>query len=113
MADNFGIDPGGFIHRIAIQARSSSADAFGQQAATWATVLQTWAKFRALSLQELYSAGQLSSRVTHEIVMRFPVAAVSAGMRVSFNGRTYTIQAVNNIEERGVYLKLLVLADHA
>lgn len=95
-------------HRIKIQQSVQSTDNLGGGPASWSTISggTAWASVEPLSGRELYHAQQLSSRVTHRIVIRY-LAGVTAAMRVLFGSRTFEIKSVMNQGERGRWLDLL------
>lgn len=104
------VNPGTLRHRVQLQQKSASQDAAGQPLTTWTTVLTTWARIEAITLREMFQANQLVSQISHTITMRYQsTVPVAPGMQILFGTHTYTVQAVNNIEERGVLLRLLCL----
>jgi len=103
------LNPSDLRHSVQIQSQSTDSDALGQPLQTWTTILTAQASIEAVKQNELYQAGQLTSQVTHTITLRWPPVSISAGMRAVYGAHVYKIQAVNNIEERNVVLKLLVL----
>ena len=102
-------NPGSLRHQIAIQAHSSSPDAYGQPVQTWTTIATAWAAITLLTAKEQYASGQLAAQSSHAIMLRFPPAAVKAGMRVTYGSHVYRIQGVNNLEQRNTWLQLFVL----
>lgn len=104
------LEPGQLRHQIQIQQQSSSQDSSGQLLETWTTVRTSWASIQSITLKEAFQSDQLTSQVTHTITLRWPSGvSVQAGMRVVYGSHTYKIQAVNNIDERDVILRLLVM----
>ena len=100
------LNPGTLRHQVQIQSVSATPDAFGQPQQTWTTVRTTWARIEEVSLAEKFQVDQLTSAVTHRIICRYTPAAVQAGMRVVFGSHIYKIQAVANVEQRNVILRL-------
>ena len=106
------LNPSQLRHRVQIVAPCDKPDAFGQPDVKWNPVTERWARIRTLSERELAQSDDLASQVTHEITMRFPRGegiSIDETMRVLYRSRTYKIQALNNIEERDVVLKILAL----
>jgi len=104
------INPGELRHRVQIQQESTLPDSFGQPQSSWTTVLTTWARIDAISMREMFQANQLVSQVSHVITMRYQsTVPVAPGMQIVFGPHTYKVQAINNIEERGVLLRILAL----
>lgn len=105
------LEPGQLRHRIQIQSQTSTSDGYGQPQATWSTLLTTWSRISVIKQNEVFQADQFTSKVSHTITMRFPnTITVTPGMRAVFGSHIYLIQALNNIDERGLILQMLVLA---
>lgn len=103
------LNPSELRHSIQIQSQSTEKDKFGQPLQNWTTVLTTRASIEAIEKVERYQARQFTSQVTHVITLRWPNVSITAGMRVVFGSHIYTIQALDNVEERNVILNLLAL----
>jgi len=106
-ADPLAIQPGELRHQIQIQTSSMVATARGQavNAASWTTVLATYAKIEGTSsrtFRESFSNNALVSQATDVVTIRWPGASidVKTGMRVIFGDATYLIQAVDNVLRR-------------
>jgi SPP1 family predicted phage head-tail adaptor len=102
------LDPGKLRLQVQIQQQQSTVDSVGQPILNWQTIQSVWASVRMLTQQEKMQNDQLASDVTHIVQMRY-AAGVSAGMRVLSGTHTYTIQAVDDQEQRGIVLNLLCL----
>ena len=106
------IKAGDLRHRIAIQSQSTTQDAAtGEPSSVWNTVLETWAAIDTVSAMERYQRGgaaEFVAQALHRVTMRWPGAGVgiAGGMRVAFGMRMFTIQAVENVQERNRVLKL-------
>jgi SPP1 family predicted phage head-tail adaptor len=87
--------------RLTLESASTTPDGFGQPSETaWTFVLRTWGEIRTISGKEVYALGAgFTSKVTHKITIRFPAIAVSAGMRVSYKGRTFLVVVVSDPDE--------------
>ena len=103
------LNPSDLRHTVQIQSQSTDTDSFGQPLQTWTTILTARVSIEAIKQAELYQAGQLTSQVTHLITLRWPAVNITAGMRALYGSHIYKIQAVINVEERNIVLKLLVL----
>jgi SPP1 family predicted phage head-tail adaptor len=102
---------GNLRRRIAILAQSTTKDSFGQPVDTdWTTVLSCWASIGAVTAKEVYALGPgFTSQVSHRVTVRFPSVAVTAGMRVSYESRLFTVQAVSDPTEDKRELDLMCL----
>lgn len=104
------LNPGTLRHRVQLQQESTLPDSFGQPQSTWTTVLTTWARVEAISMREMFQSNQLVSQISHAITMRYQsTVPVAPGMRIVFGNHTYKVQAINNIEERNIILRVLAL----
>ena len=68
--------------------------------------------FKELSGRELETAKSMDNRSTHEIKMRF-LSGLTSKMRFTFNSKIYNIANINDVDERGVWQKVLVFEDKA
>ena len=97
------------IHRLTLQSPQLSDNGSGGYDRTWQNVATVWAEIVPLRSnnvrQELYEHGQIQSRVSHEITMRYR-ADVRADMRMVYDGRFFNIRHVVNEGERGQYLRV-------
>lgn len=99
-------NPGEFNKRLTIQVLTQSADGQGGFTDSWATYLQTWAKFEQLSQREAYYAQQMESPAQYRFTMRYR-AGVTTKHRILYGSRTLNITRVDNVNEAGVLLVLL------
>jgi len=102
-------EPGTLRHTIAIQSQSVTPDSFGQPQQRWTTVRTSKASIQALTLREIFQANQLTSQVTHLITVRWTPSVIRPGMRIAFGSRIFQSQAVNNLDERNLLVKMLAL----
>jgi len=108
----FVIPAGSLRFQIAIQQKSSTSfTATGSPLATWSTVWLGMAAMNTLTQREVYQTGQFSGQVTHRVSIYWPGASIAivSGMQVLFGTRTFTIQAVDNVQERNRVLHLMCL----
>ena len=87
------MEVGLFRHRIAIQQRDATKDAYGQAAQTWTTLYTTWAGIEDISGKELIAAMAINSELSTHIFMRWR-AGISSANRILYQGIIYNIQAV-------------------
>jgi SPP1 family predicted phage head-tail adaptor len=109
--DPLAVPSGAMRSWVEIQQQGPGRDAAGGPANQWATVWSTMSAIATLSQSEVYEPGQIVGRVSHRVTVRWPGASVPIleGMRVLFDGRTFRIQAVDNVQERNRVLHLLCL----
>lgn len=97
---------GSLRHRVDIETVSGNRDARGNTVRTFAVEYPSVpASIRALSGQEVEHARQLFANATHEIIVRYH-AGVTTANRIKFGERYFEIGFVDNMEERGIMLRL-------
>lgn len=107
------INPGDLCHRIAIQKPSSSQNPeTGEPSLDFDTVVECSAAIRTPTSREMYQTGQggqFVSQVTKMVTIRWPGAGITitAGMRVKFGAKFFTIQTVEDVLERNRLVNLL------
>ena len=108
---NPSIGAGELCHLIEIQAAAPTQDAVGGQSVAWVTILTTRAAIRTASSKEAYQAMQFTAQVSHLIKIRWPGPSILllGGQQVLFGSRVFTLQAVENVQERNRVLLLQCL----
>jgi SPP1 family predicted phage head-tail adaptor len=94
---------------LAIQSQSTTQDQYGQPLQTWTTICTLQGKIRVATQREVFQANQLTSQVTHVIEAWWVGIGIMPGMRAVYGPHIYRIQAVNNLEERNMELRILCL----
>lgn len=100
--------PAGLLrHQVEVQKPSATQDTLGSPSGAWQTVLTTFASVEDLKAAERFDrmgGGSYSpaAQVTHLVRMRWPGASIplAAGYQVIFNGRTFKVQFVENVQQR-------------
>lgn len=95
-------------HTITIQQRSDSQNSYGEQANTWTTFAEVRASVEPLQGREFFASQQMQAEVTTRFRIRY-LDGVTADMRISYDGRTFDIQAVLNPNERGRELHIMAV----
>ncbi|MGA2650416.1 MAG: phage head closure protein [Terracidiphilus sp.] len=105
------LQPGTLKHLITIQSKSATRDASGQPGSTWTTVLTTRASIEStasLSFKWSFQNSVLAANATDCITLRYPVSVdIVPGMQIIWNGDTYLVQDVDNVQRRN---RVIVLA---
>lgn len=87
--------------RITIQRATMTANAYGEPVPTWATLATVWADvvWREGSGAERIASEQVTSKQPVHFIIRYSttVASVSAKDQVVYNGKTYEVEAVQEI----------------
>lgn len=102
------LQAGRLRHRVRIQEKSVTQNAYGEEAPTWAAITngERWAAVEPLSGSERFGAQQVNPRVSHKVTIRY-LSTVTPKMRVLFGSRALEIDAVINPMERGEVTELL------
>lgn len=93
-------------HRVVIQERAGTQDAYGQEEDSWTTVDTVWAAVEPLRGREFLEAQREGAEVTTRIVMRHQDGVVPA-MRISWGSRMFDVLSIISVEERGRELQLM------
>jgi SPP1 family predicted phage head-tail adaptor len=105
-----GINPSQLRFQIQIQQNVLTPfPAPGQPAQTWTTVRSCYAAISTASSREWFQANQFSDDATHLVVVRWSPVPLAAGMRVLFGSRVFTVQNVENVQERNVKMNLICI----
>lgn len=97
---------GALRHRLVLERAERAGDGGGGANVTWVEEATVWAAIRPLSGGEAFEAGRRSGRHTHEITMRYR-AGVDVSMRLRKGTRVFRILALEDVGERGRWLKAL------
>lgn len=95
-------------HRLALQAPTTTLDAYGEAIKVWGTVATVWGSVEPLRMQEYFEAQQTQAKATHRIDVRY-VPGVSPDYRVVLGTRVFEVTAVLNPQERNERLQLLAV----
>ena len=100
------INAGKYDHRIKVVRVVKDYDRDGFPVEREETVLEPWASVRTTSGYTLIKSGTSFEAATTNFTIRYPVTAIDRDMRVKFNGKTYTIQYLNNVNEANIELEI-------
>ena len=100
------VNAGKYDHRIKVVRVVKDYDRDGFPVEREETVLEPWASVRTTSGYTLIKSGTSFEAATTNFTIRYPVTAIDRDMRVKFNGKTYTIQYLNNVNEANIELEI-------
>jgi len=100
------MEAGVLRNRITIQKKSVTRNSYGEEVITWVTHCQAWAQMEPLSGREFLEARQIQAEGMVRFTLRYQ-AGIEPEMRVLFGTRTFNIQAVIHVEERGREIQLM------
>ena len=97
---------GALRHRLNLEQTSRAGDGGGGVTESWVQVAQVWGEIAPLSGRESVEAARIAGRYRYEITIRYRAGVVPA-MRFRLGTRIFHILAVEDVGERGVWLKAL------
>lgn len=98
-----------YRHKIVIQKYVEIADKYGTPiGADWQDVMTVWASIEPLRGREYVEAQNTKAELTTRIRMRYR-PGITPGMRVVYQGRTFDIQSVINVNEQNYHLELMCI----
>lgn len=101
------INAGKYSHRIQIYSVQISTDSQGFQTENRTLVLQPFAEIKTTRGMTLITNGSDFERAYTRFLIRFPERTViTRDMEVVYNGKIYTIEYLNDVDELGVELEL-------
>jgi len=95
-------------HRITVQKKSVTRDGFGAEVISWTKHVDAWGSIEPMRGREYMEAKQVQAGVDTRIRLRFQ-AGITPGMRVLYGSRTFDIQSVINVLEKGAECQLMCL----
>lgn len=95
-------------HRLILEALSTSADGGGGVADVWQEVATIWAALTPARSFAESRGGKPEAQMGHKVLMRYR-PDLTATMRFRAGQRIFLIQAIRNVEERGVYQEVLCI----
>lgn len=93
-------------HKITIESRTNSQDAYGAVTETWATHVTAWASIEPVTAKEYFEQGKVIGEVTTKITIRYQ-SGITSLMRVAWGSKIYGIIMVGNTAERNKEIMLL------
>jgi SPP1 family predicted phage head-tail adaptor len=103
-------------HKITIDLKTSTRDAYGGESVTWTTNIGVWAAIYPLRGSQYFAAAQVQGGISHKVRIRYATLGASTSIqrgycRATFGDRVFTIQNVLNPEERNIFLDLLCVEE--
>lgn len=95
-------------HRVVLQQEAKGRDSFGGEVINWTDLATVWGAVEPLTGQERYDqvSAQLLASIDNRIRIRYR-AGLTHKMRATWDGHTFDIQAVVNVETRDREIHLL------
>lgn len=97
---------GRFNHKIDIYSVTLAKDSAGFPVETETLVLSVCAHVRTTRGMTIITAGSDFEQAYTNFTIRYPATAISREMIIRFNGKVYTIEYLNNVDEKNVLLEI-------
>ena len=100
------INAGKYKHKISIHQTTVVKDSAGFQTKQRTLVLATYAYVKTTKGMTLIKNNTDFEKAYTNFTIRFPVTPINRDMEIEFNGKTYEIQYLNNVDEMNVELEI-------
>ena len=100
------INAGKYNHKIGIYKTVIVKDSSGFQTTETQLVLETYASVKTTRGMTIIINNSDFEKAYTNFTIRYPKTQLNRDMIIIFNGRTYTIEYLNNVDERGVELEI-------
>ena len=100
------INAGKYNKRISIYLTEVIKDAAGFQSTVRTLVLQPYASVKTTRGYTLIKNNTDFEKAYTNFTIRFPHVSINRDMEIEFNGKTYTIEYLNNVDEANVELEM-------
>lgn len=100
------INAGEYNKRISIFQEEEKEDNAGFKIKTKSVVLSSWAKVKTTKGFTLISNNTDFEKAYTNFTIRFPKVEITRNMLVEYNGKTYTIEYLNNVDEKNIELEI-------
>ena len=100
------INAGDYKHRITIYIVTEREDKDGFRETTEAVILSPYAKVKTTKGFTLISSNTDFEKAYTNFTIRFPKVEITRDMGIRYNGKDYTIEYLNNVDEANVELEI-------
>ena len=100
------MNAGKYNKRITIYSVSIGEDSAGFKESSENLVLETYAQVKTTRGYTLITSDTDFEKAYTRFVIRYPKTKIKRDMIVKYNGKTYTIEYLNNVDEDGVELEI-------
>lgn len=97
---------GKYNRKINIYSVTIGKDSQGFQTKTRTLVLSPYAHIKTTKGMTLIRNNTDFEKAYTNFTIRYPVTAINRDMEIDFNGKTYTIEYLNNVDEANVELEM-------
>lgn len=100
------INAGRFNKKISIYSVTVGKDSAGFMTKTRTLVLNAYAHVKTTRGMTIIRNGSDFEKAYTNFTIRYPHTPINRDMEVDFNGKTYTIEYLNNVDEANVELEM-------
>ena len=100
------INAGKYNKKISIYSVSYGKDSQGYKTETRTLALTTWANVKTTRGMTIIKNDSDFEKAYTNFTIRYPLTVINRDMQIDFNGKTYTIEYLNNVNEDGVELEM-------
>ena len=100
------INAGRFNKKISIYSVTVGKDSAGFMTKTRTLVLNAYAHVKTTRGMTIIRNGSDFEKAYTNFTIRYPHTAINRDMEIDFNGKTYTIEYLNNVDEANVELEM-------
>lgn len=100
------VNAGKYNHKITIYRITIVEDSYGFQTEEKQIVLTPYASVKTTRGMTLIANGSDFERAYTNFTIRYPKTQINRDMHIDFQGRDYTIEYLNNVDERGIELEI-------
>ena len=100
------MNAGKYNKRITIYSVNIGEDSAGFKESSENLVLETYAQVKTTKGYTLITSDTDFEKAYTRFVIRYPKTKIKRDMIVKYNGKTYTIEYLNNVDEDGVELEI-------
>ena len=97
---------GMYNKRIEICKVTETEDAHGFKQTTEIVVIRPWAKVKTTKGFTLIASNTDFEKAYTNFTIRFPKTEITREMRVRYNGKLYSIEYLNNVDEANIELEI-------
>ena len=100
------INAGAYNKRITIYRVVEVEDAYGFKTREETVVIKPWAKVKTTKGFTLIANDTDFEKALTNFTIRFPKTNITRDMRIRYNGKVYSIEYLNNVDEAGIELEI-------
>ena len=100
------INAGEYNKKITIYAVTEQEDSAGFKVKSKSIILNAWAKVKTTKGFTLIKNNTDFEQAYTNFTIRYPKREITRDMLLEYNGKTYTIEYLNNIDEKNVELEI-------